>query len=96
MPLSGRAACNEHASERQLQDGFVTAETTSWLVVGNRGRPVSRPKVGVICRRAKRSAIITLRHRQQRLEFAKQSILWWVKIQRAERRWTYPYLQTPL
>lgn len=64
--------------QRHLRDRFVTAESTSRLVVGNRGRPISRYTVrrrlrerGITCRRPYRGLVLTLRHRHQRLIWAR-------------------------
>ena len=62
----------------RLRDRFVTAESTSRLVVGNRGRPISRYTVRrrlrerrITCHRPYRGLVLTLRHRHQRLIWAR-------------------------
>ena len=64
--------------QRHLRDRFVTAESTSRVVVGNRGRPISRYTVrrrlrerGITCRRPYSGLVLTLRHRHQRLIWAR-------------------------
>ena len=56
--------------QRHLRDRFVTAESTSHAVVGNRGRPIRHYTVrrrfrecGITCRRPYRGLVLTLRHR---------------------------------
>ena len=63
--------------QRHLRDRFVTAQSTSSLVLGNRGRTISRNTVrnrlrehGISCRRPLRGVILTNRHRQQRRQWA--------------------------
>lgn len=67
--------------QRHLRDRFVTAESTTNLVVGNRGVPVSRYTIrrrlleqGIRCRRPYRGVILNRRHRQQRLLWARQHL----------------------
>ena len=57
-----------------LRDRFVTSESSSRVVVGNCGRPISRYTVrrrlresGITCRRPYRGLVLILRHRHQRL-----------------------------
>ena len=64
--------------QRHLRDRFVTAESTSRVVVGNRARPISRDTVrrrlmerGITCRRPYLGLVLTLRHRHQRLIWAR-------------------------
>ena len=64
--------------QRHLRDRFVTAESTSCVVVSDRGRPISRYRVrrrlrerGITCRRPYRGLVLTLRHRHQRLIWAR-------------------------
>ena len=61
-----------------LRDRFVTAESTSGLVVGNHGRPISRHTIrnhlrerGIRCRRPYHGPVLTRRHRQQCLILAR-------------------------
>ena len=63
--------------QRHLRDRFLTAESTSRLVIGNRRVPVSRYTIrrrllaqGIRCRRPLRGQILTARHRQRRLLWA--------------------------
>ena len=63
--------------QRHLSDRFVTAESTSRVVVGNRGRPISRYTVrrqlrkrGITCRRPYCGLVLTLSHRHQHLIWA--------------------------
>jgi transposase len=94
---------------RHLRDRFVTGESTSRLVVGNRGRPISHYTVrrrlrerGITCRRLCRSLVLTLRHRHQRLYLGQQlsrSVLAERDVQRRvafqliERQQAYTYVQ---
>ena len=66
--------------QRHLRDRFVTAESTSRVVVGNRARPISRYTVrrrlrerGITCRRPYPGLVLTLRHRHQRLIWARNN-----------------------
>jgi len=82
-PRSGRPRVtsirqDNYIRQRHLRDRFVTAQSTSRIVVGNRGRPISRHTVrnrlrerGITCRRPYRGLILTLRHRHQRLIWAR-------------------------
>ena len=78
-PRSGRPLVtsirqDNYVRQRYLRDRFVTAESTSRLVVGNHGRPISRHTVrnrlrerGIRCRRPYHGPVLTRRHRQQHL-----------------------------
>ena len=64
--------------QRYLRDRFVTAESTSRVVVGNRGAPISHYTIrrglrehGITCHRPYRGLVLTLRHRHQRLIWAR-------------------------
>ena len=82
-PSSGRPCVtsvrqDNFIRQRHLRDRFVTAESTSSVVVGNRGRPISRYMVrrrlrerGITCRRPYHGLVLTLRHRHQRLIWAR-------------------------
>ena len=82
-PRSGRprvTSVRQHNFIRQphLRDRFVTAESTSRVVVGNRGRPISLYTVGrrlrergITCRRPYLGLVLTLRHRHQCLIWAR-------------------------
>lgn len=66
--------------QRHLRDRFLTAESTSRLVIGNHGRQISRFTVsnrlrerGIYCRRPFRGLVLTRRHRQLRLHWALQN-----------------------
>ena len=63
--------------QHHLHDRFVTAESTSRVVVGNRACPISRYTVrrrlrecGITCRRPYLGLVLTLRHCHQRLIWA--------------------------
>ena len=70
-PRSGRARVtsvrqDNFTCQRHLGDRFVTAESTSRVVVGNRGRPISRYTVrrrlrerGITCHRPYRGLVLT-------------------------------------
>lgn len=66
--------------QRHLRDRYLTAQSTADTVVGNRGRPISRNTVrnrlrdrGISCRRPYRGAILTRRHRLNRLNWARNN-----------------------
>ena len=81
-PRSGRprvtSVRQDNFIRRHLRDRFVTAESTSCVVVGNRARSIRRYTVrkrlrerGITCRRPYRGLVLTLRHRHQRLIWAR-------------------------
>ena len=82
-PRSGRPRVtsirqDNYIRQRHLRNRFVTAESTSRVLVGNRGHPISRFTVkrrlrdrGIKCHRPYRGVILTRRHRQQRLQWAR-------------------------
>ena len=82
-PRSGRPCVtsvrqDNFIHQRHLRDRFVTAESTSRVVVGNRFRPISRYTVrrrlrerGITCCRLYHGLVLTLRHRHQRLIWAR-------------------------
>ena len=64
-----------------LRDRFTTSQSTSSVVVGNRGRTVSRNTVrnrlrerGNFCRRPQRGVILTERHRRDRRQWAQNNV----------------------
>ena len=62
--------------QRHLRDRFVTAESTSRLLVGKLGRPRDTVRrrlraCGITYRRRYRGLVLTLRHRHQRLSWAR-------------------------
>ena len=67
--------------QRHLRDRFTTSQSTSSVVVGNRGRTVSRNTVrnrlrerGTFCRRPQRGVILTGRHRRDRRQWAQNNV----------------------
>lgn len=67
--------------QRHLRNRFVTAQSTTSVVVGNRGRHVSRNTVrrrlrerGILCRRPYRGVVLTDRHRRERQQWAQNNI----------------------
>ena len=77
-PRSGRPRITSvrqanYNSQSHQRDRFFRAESTSRLVVGDRGLPVSRHTVqnrlrrGLTCCRLYHGLVLTRRHRQQRL-----------------------------
>ena len=60
-----------------LRDRYVTAQSTAWTVMGNRGRTISRNTVrnrlrdrGIRCRRPYHGPVLTRRHRRARQQWA--------------------------
>ena len=81
-----------------LCDRFVTAESTSYVVVGNRGRPISRYTVrrglrerGITCRR--RYLTSDLGSQPSRSALAERGVQRLVAFQLMERRRAYPCVQ---
>ena len=67
--------------QRHLRDRFTTSQLTSSVVVGNRGRTVSRNTVKtrlrerrIFCRRPQRGVILTERHRRDRRQWAQNNV----------------------
>lgn len=66
--------------QRHLRNRFLTATSTANIVIGNRGRAVSRNTVknrlrehGISCYRPYKGIVLTRRHRQARLQWARQN-----------------------
>ena len=81
-PRSGRPRVTSVRQDnficRHLRDRFVTAESTSHVVVGNHGCPISHYMVrrrlrerGITCRRPYHGLVLTSCHRHQRLIWAR-------------------------
>ena len=82
-PRSGRPRVmsvrqDNYVRQCHLPDRFVTAESTSWLIVGNHGHPISWHTVrnrlrewGIRCHRPYHWPVLMGRHRQQCLIWAR-------------------------
>lgn len=81
-PRSGRPRVtsvrqDNYIRQRHLRNRFLTAVSTSRVVVGNRGRPISRHTVrnrlrerGISCRRPYRGLVLNRRHHHERFAWA--------------------------
>ena len=72
---------NVYIRQRHLRNRKLTASSTANLVIGTRGRPIHRTTVGkrlgdhgIRCRRPAKVPVLSVRHRRQRLQWARANI----------------------